>query len=73
MSGGSAENGGGGARGRGRTPSWSPNENVTVVKSRPVQYLLMKLRDVNTQGRVRKDIEKIIVLPMYCPVSCCHP
>ena len=60
MSGGSAENGG--ARGRGRTPSWSPNENVTVVKSRPVQYLLMKLRDVNTQGRVRKDIEKIIVL-----------
>ena len=58
MSGGS-ENG---ARGRGRTPSWSPNENVTVVKSRPVQYLLMKLRDVNTQGRVRKDIEKIIVL-----------
>ena len=45
----------GGARGRmARTPSWSPNDNVTVIKSRPVQYLLMKLRDRNTVGRVRE-------------------
>ena len=35
-----------------RTPSWSPNDNVTVIKSRPVQYLLMKLRDRGTVGRV---------------------
>jgi len=34
-----------------RTPSWAPNDNVTVIKSRPVQYLLMKLRDRNTVGR----------------------
>ena len=49
---------GSGARGRGarmaRTPSWAPNDNVTVIKSRPVQYLLMKLRDRNTVGRVRE-------------------
>ena len=49
---------GSGARGRGarmaRTPSWAPNDNVTVIKSRPVQYLLMKLRDRNTVGRVSK-------------------
>lgn len=44
----------GGARGRVRTPSWAPNDNVTVIKSRPVQYLLMKLRDRNTVGRVSK-------------------
>ena len=34
-----------------RRPSWTP-ENVTVIKSRPVQYLLMKLRDKETHGRV---------------------
>ena len=48
----SSSEGAGGARGRLRTPSWAPNENVTVIKSRPVQYLLMKLRDVTTVGRV---------------------
>jgi uracil phosphoribosyltransferase len=35
----------------GRRPSWMPNDNVTVINSRPVQYLLMKLRDKETQGR----------------------